>query len=168
MNTEQIEYYQKGVEELTAAIAAGIHDVNEMNRATRNLIQMHIKLEEYDIAKTLLRKYFHFNRKDLLMAIANLCKHTDDTSLAEELIGDIRCYSYVWLEFCVEMQALYTQHEEFEKADTLAESIREVAFASIRPATKAFARSLEISGKLTDSYTIKNLYAELKRIQQGG
>jgi hypothetical protein len=43
-----------------------------------------------------------------------------------------------------------------------------VAFASIRPATKAFARSLEISGKLTDSYTIKNLYAELKRIQQGG
>lgn len=168
MNTEQIEYYQKGIDDLNAAIAAGIHDTNEMNRATRNLIQMHLKLEQYDDAKRLLRKYFHFNRKDLLIPIANFCKHTDDTSLAEELIGDIRCYSYVWLEFCVEMQALYTQHEEFEKADTIAESIREVAFASIRPATKAFARSLEISGKLTDSYTIKNLYAELKRIQQGG
>ncbi|MBQ8806291.1 MAG: hypothetical protein IJZ68_07560 [Bacteroidaceae bacterium] len=164
--TRDNEYYENGVKELTDAIAAGIPDRDEMNRATRNLIHFHIRLEQYETAKDLLRKHFNFNRKDLLNNISLLCRLTEDTSIAEELIGEIRCYAYTWLEFCVDMQQLYMNAGEVEKATELQHSIIECAFMSLRPATKAIARSLSISGNISDSYILKNLYKETKRIHK--
>ena len=159
------EYYENGIAELTEAIAKGMPRT-EMNKATKHLIHCHIKLEQYEEAKALLRKYFTFDRKDLLNNIASICRKTNDLRFAEELIGDIRCYAYTWLEFCVDMQALYMQAGEPEKAAELQRSIIETAFMSMRPATKAIYKSLEISGQISDSYIIKDLYREVKRVHK--
>lgn len=160
------QYYITGIQDLNAQLAAGISDREEMNKATRNLIHFHIKVEQYEEAKELLRKYFNFNRKDLLNNIAHVCKNTNDAAFAEELIGEIRCYAYTWLEFCVDMQELYTTLGETEKATELQHSIVETAFMSMRPATRALYRSLEISGHMSDSYVIRNLYKEVKRVHK--
>lgn len=164
--TRDNEYYLNGIEEIQNAIANGIPDREEMRRATKNLIHFHIRLEQYEDAKELLRQHFNFNRKDLLHDVALLSRLTNDTTFAEELIGEIRCYAYTWMEFCVDMQQLYTNLGEIEKAEALQRSIVEVAFMSMRPATKALMRSLEISGHLSDSYILKNLHKEVKRIHK--
>ena len=64
------------------------------------------------------------------------------------------------------MQQLYANLGNIEKAEELQRSIVEVAFMSMRPATKALMRSLEISGHISDSYILKNLYQEVKRIHK--
>lgn len=158
-------YYETGVQELTESIEKGLPR-EEMNKAVKHLIHCHIKLEQYEEAKDLLRQHFTFNRKDLLNNIASVCRKTNDASFAEELIGDIRCYAYTWLEFCVDMQQLYMQLGETEKAAELQRSIIETAFMSMRPATKAIYKSLEISGQISDSFIIKNLYKEVKRVHK--
>jgi tetratricopeptide (TPR) repeat protein len=164
--TRDNEYYINGITEISEALATGIQDHDEMRRATRNLIHFHIRLEQYEEAKDLLRQYFNFNRKDLLHDIALLSRFTNDTTFAEELIGDIRCYAYTWMEFCVDMQQLYMNLGQVEKAEELQRSVVEVAFMSMRPATKALMRSLEISGHISDSYILKNLHKEVKRIRK--
>lgn len=164
--TRDNEYYLNGVEEISHSLSTGITDRDEFRRATRNLIHFHIRLEQYEEAKDLLRQHFNFNRKDLLHDIALLSRLTNDTTFAEELIGEIRCYAYTWMEFCVDMQQLYANLGNIEKAEELQRSIVEVAFMSMRPATKALMRSLEISGHISDSYILKNLYQEVKRIHK--
>lgn len=163
--TKDNEYYENGIRELTESIKVGMPRA-EMNKATKHLIHCYIKLERYEEAKDLLRKYFTFDRKDLLHNISSICVKTNNATFAEELIGDIRCYAYTWLEFCVEMQSLYQQLGETEKAAELQRSIIETAFMSMRPATKAIYKSLEISGQISDSYIIKNLYKEVKRVHK--
>lgn len=163
---DNIEYYETGIHDITEQMKSRNLSKEEMEKATRNLVHFHIKLEKYEEAKELLRTYFHFGRKDLLMPIANLCTKTKDPAIAEELIGEIRCYAYTWLEFAVEMQRLYTELGEVEKAEALQHSLIEVAFMSLRPATRAMYKSLEISGHISDSLAVKQLYREIKRVHK--
>ena len=160
------EYYEQLVADITADIASGKLSREEYAKATRNLARAHYKLGNIDTAKEVVRSNWNFNRKDLLITIVNICQEEQSGAFAEELIGEVRCYAYTWLDFSVEMQQLYKDIGENDKADVLAASIMEVAFTSLRPATKAIYKSLEIQGKISDSYIIKNLYSEIKRIHK--
>lgn len=172
MRKDKIEMTQENIspqdeiQQIQAKIHEGINHTDDMLRLTRRLIRLHIHLGMYEEAKVLLRKYFNFNRKDLLQSIADICTKTRDASFAEELIGECRCYSYVWMEFCVVMQRLYITLEQNDKADAIHHSIIETALASIRPATKALYKSFNISGNTDESYIIHSLHRELKRIYQ--
>lgn len=160
------EQYKNEIQTLKQQIAKGINNTDEMIRVTRQLIRAYIHTEQYNEAKTLLRKYFNFNRKDLLISISDICFKTNDITFAEELIGEIRCYSYTWLDFCVNMQKLYTKFGDNEKAISIQQSIIETAYLSIAPATRALYESLKIGGCIMDSDIIRNLHKELKRIHK--
>lgn len=160
------EYYEQLVYDITADLSMGRMSREETTKATRNLARAHYKLGNIEEAKTVIRENWNFNRKDLLITIANICQEEKSGAFAEELIGEVRCYAYTWLDFSVEMQQLYMDIGETDKAEVIAASIMETAFMSLRPATKAIYKSLEIQGKISDSYIIKNLYGEVKRIHK--
>lgn len=163
--TSDKEYYEQAVHDLTASINDKRLTRDELNKASRNLIMAHLKLNNLDDAKSLLQQYFTLNRYDLLLPLSRFCKQTNDAALAEELIGEVRCYSYTWMDFAVQMQQLYTDNGEFEKARIIADSIQEVAMMSIRPATKALAKSFAIAGRISDSNTLKELHKQLKSMR---
>lgn len=160
------EYYEQLISDITADLRAGRMSREETIKATRNLARAYYKLGDIESSKNTIREHWNFNRKDLLSAIANICQAEHSGAFAEELIGEVRCYAYTWLDFSVEMQQLYTDIGENNKAEVIASSIMETAFMSLRPATKAIYKSLEIQGKISDSYIIKNLYSEVKRIHK--
>lgn len=159
------EYYEQAVRDLTTSINDKRLTRDELNKASRNLIMAHLKLNNLDDAKSLLQQYFTLNRYDLLLPLSRFCKQTNDVALAEELIGDVRCYSYTWMDFAVQMQQLYMDNGEFEKARIVADSIQEIAMMSIRPATKALAKSFTIAGRISDSDTLKELHKRLKAMR---
>lgn len=159
------EYYEQAIHDLTISINDKRLPRNEINKASRNLIMAHLKLNNLEEAKSLLQQYFTLNRYDLLLPLSRFCKQTNDPSLAEELIGEVRCYSYTWMDFAVQMQQLYMDNGDFEKARIVADSIQEVAMMSIRPATKALAKSFAIAGRISDSNILKELHKQLKAMR---
>jgi tetratricopeptide (TPR) repeat protein len=163
--TPDKEHYEQAVKDLTASINNKRLTRDELNKASRNLIMAHIKLNNLEEAKILLQQYFTLNRYDLLLPLSRFCQQTNSPSLAEELIGDVRCYSYTWMDFAVQMQQLYMDNGEFEKARIVADSIQEIAMMSIRPATKALAKSFAIAGRVSDSNILKELHKQLKAMR---
>ena len=157
--------YNQAIDEWIDVIASNQLTREELNKATLQLAKSYLKINDINSAKSVVSEYWSFHRKDLLWIIAKICQEEQSTSFAEKLIGDIRCYTYAWLDFCTEMQQLYFDLGDKEKAREISASVVDVAFSSICPATRAMIQCLKTQGKISDSTILKDLYKEIKRIK---